>query len=157
MHRLVFETSCRVQLGTSEKKWSYRDSVRACFLCPHVPCSRKIASVLPGDSLAGSVFVGGFLNFFGLYSNLLIVRVLLSWFPAVQNQPILRPLFTVCDPYLNLFRSIIPPVFGIDFSPILAFTALQFFSTATTALGAEERTKTTWKAKRRATQGAFLR
>ena len=31
---------------------------------------------------------------------------------------------TICDPYLNLFRGIIPPVGGIDFSPILAFVVL---------------------------------
>ncbi|GJQ12831.1 hypothetical protein GpartN1_g4622.t1 [Galdieria partita] len=140
MNRLVFETSC--QLGRLERNWSYRGSTIGCFVCPHGPCSRKLlANVLPGDSMAGGVVVGGFLNFFSLYSNLLIVRVLLSWFPAAQNQPILRPLFTLCDPYLNLFRSVVPPVFGIDFSPILAFTALQFFSTATIALGAEDRRK----------------
>ena len=32
---------------------------------------------------------------------------------------------TLCDPYLNLFRGIIPPLNGtIDLSPILAFIAL---------------------------------
>ena len=32
---------------------------------------------------------------------------------------------TLCDPYLNLFRGIIPPLGGtIDLSPILAFIAL---------------------------------
>ncbi|EME28575.1 YlmG homolog protein 2, chloroplastic [Galdieria sulphuraria] len=157
MSRLVFETSCQVQLGKLEKNWSYRGSAIGCFICPHVPCFRKLllASVLPGDSIVGGVFVGGFLNFFSLYSNLLIVRVLLSWFPAAQNQPILRPLFTLCDPYLNLFRSVVPPVFGIDFSPILAFTALQFFSTATIALGAEDRVKSTCKSKS-TKKGRFL-
>eukprot|EP00871_Galdieria_phlegrea_P000714 jgi/Galph1/1643/GphlegSOOS_G328.1 len=118
------------------------------FICPITACvsyGSRLATVVPGDSVlgfkAGSVFVGGFLNFFSLYSNLLIVRVLLSWFPAAQNQPLLRPLYTVCDPYLNLFRSVIPPVFGVDFSPIVAFTALQFFSTATVALGAEKQSR----------------
>lgn len=32
---------------------------------------------------------------------------------------------TLCDPYLNLFRGIIPPLGGtLDFSPILAFVLL---------------------------------
>ena len=32
---------------------------------------------------------------------------------------------TLCDPYLNLFRGIIPPIGGtLDLSPILAFVAL---------------------------------
>ena len=36
---------------------------------------------------------------------------------------------TLCDPYLNLFRGIIPPLNGtIDLSPILAFIALDVSS-----------------------------
>ena len=32
---------------------------------------------------------------------------------------------TLCDPYLNLFRGIIPPIGGtLDLSPILAFVVL---------------------------------
>jgi hypothetical protein len=35
------------------------------------------------------------------------------------------PCSTLCDPYLNLFRGIIPPLGGtLDFSPILAFVLL---------------------------------
>lgn len=38
---------------------------------------------------------------------------------------------TLCDPYLNLFRGIIPPLGGtLDFSPILAFVLLSVSSTA---------------------------
>jgi len=40
-------------------------------------------------------------------------------------QVILGPLSTITDPYLNLFRGIIPPLGGtIDLSPILAFVVL---------------------------------
>lgn len=40
-------------------------------------------------------------------------------------QAIVGPLATICDPYLNLFRGIIPPLGGtIDLSPILAFVVL---------------------------------
>ena len=32
---------------------------------------------------------------------------------------------TLCDPYLNLFRGLIPPIGGtLDLSPILAFVVL---------------------------------
>lgn len=31
---------------------------------------------------------------------------------------------TLCDPYLNLFRGLLPPLGNIDFSPILAFILL---------------------------------
>ena len=36
---------------------------------------------------------------------------------------------TLCDPYLNLFRGIIPPIGGtLDLSPILAFIVLDVSS-----------------------------
>eukprot|EP00879_Flechtneria_rotunda_P029283 GHRR01031621.1.p1 GENE.GHRR01031621.1~~GHRR01031621.1.p1 ORF type:complete len:104 (+),score=8.08 GHRR01031621.1:281-592(+) len=60
----------------------------------------------------------------GLYNTALVVRLVLTWFP---NPPsfIIGPLSTLCDPYLNLFRGIIPPLGGtLDFSPILAFVLL---------------------------------
>ncbi|MEA5582554.1 YggT family protein [Nodularia harveyana UHCC-0300] len=64
-------------------------------------------------------------TFVTFYSYLLIARVLLTWFPQIDwsNQPF-AALGQITDPYLNLFRSIIPPLGGMDFSPILAFLAL---------------------------------
>lgn len=64
-------------------------------------------------------------TFVTFYSYLLIIRVLLTWFPTINwyNQPF-AALSQITDPYLNLFRSIIPPLGGMDFSPILAFVAL---------------------------------
>jgi len=48
------------------------------------------------------------------------------------------PLATLCDPYLNLFRGIIPPIGGtIDLSPILAFTVLNVFTNTAAALPCE--------------------
>ncbi|WP_066381196.1 MULTISPECIES: YggT family protein [unclassified Anabaena] len=63
--------------------------------------------------------------FISIYNTLLIIRVLLTWFPNIDwyNQPF-AALSQITDPYLNLFRSIIPPLGGMDFSPILAFIAL---------------------------------
>lgn len=44
---------------------------------------------------------------------------------------------TVVDPYLNLFRGLLPPLGQIDLSPILAFVVLDLFSNAAAALPAE--------------------
>ena len=68
-------------------------------------------------------------KFVFIYSCLLIIRVLLTWFPSVNwyNQ-LFAALSQISDPYLNLFRSIIPPLGGMDFSPILAFVALNIVS-----------------------------
>tara|TARA_Y100001968_G_C18890088_1_gene495703 strand:- start:21 stop:323 length:303 start_codon:yes stop_codon:yes gene_type:complete len=62
-----------------------------------------------------------------IYSYLLIIRVLLTWFPNLDwSNPILANLSAITDPYLNIFRGIIPPIGGIDISPILAFLLLNF-------------------------------
>jgi len=64
-------------------------------------------------------------TFIEFYSYLLIIRVLLTWFGNIDwsRQPF-AALSQISDPYLNLFRSIIPPFSGIDFSPMLAFLVL---------------------------------
>jgi YggT family protein len=65
-------------------------------------------------------------TFVQIYLLLMIVRVLLSWFPNINwYDPPFSILSQLTDPYLNLFRSIIPPLGGIDFSPIIAFIVLQ--------------------------------
>ncbi|KRH95458.1 YggT family protein [Cylindrospermopsis raciborskii CHAB3438] len=68
-------------------------------------------------------------SFVEIYSYVLIVRVLLTWFPQINwyNQPF-AALSQVSDPYLNLFRNIIPSLGGIDISPILAFLVLNIVS-----------------------------
>ena len=60
-----------------------------------------------------------------IYSLVLIVRVLLSWFPNLDwSNPALSTVSSITDPYLNAFRGIIPPIGGLDLSAILAFLAL---------------------------------
>ena len=65
-------------------------------------------------------------NFINLYLILIIIRILLSWFQTVDwAYRIISFLAPITDPYLNLFRSFIPPLGGIDLSPILAILVLQ--------------------------------
>ncbi|MDC0834326.1 Cell division protein YlmG/Ycf19 (putative) YggT family [Geitlerinema sp. FC II] len=65
-------------------------------------------------------------TFLNIYFALLIIRILLSWFPNVNwYDPPFSILSQLTDPYLNLFRSIIPPLGGLDFSPIIAILLLQ--------------------------------
>nr|ACJ84760.1 unknown [Medicago truncatula] len=96
----------------------------------------NFAAVLPGDSVAGLVVANGLNNFLSLYNTLLVARLVLTWFP---NAPpaIVAPLSTVCDPYLNVFRGLIPPLGGLDLSPILAFLVLNAFTSTAAALPAE--------------------
>ena len=61
------------------------------------------------------------------YCALLVIRVYLTWFPNfnMYEQPLLT-LGKLTNPYLRIFRGIIPVIFGIDISPILAFVFMQF-------------------------------
>lgn len=74
-------------------------------------------------------------TFFQIYFVLILIRVLLSWFPNIDwySAPF-SFLSQLTDPYLNLFRSIIPPLGGIDFSPMLAIFVLQFAAQAVLSL-----------------------
>jgi YggT family protein len=65
-------------------------------------------------------------NFLNIYLLLIFIRILLTWFPTVNwmNQ-IASFLSPITDPYLNIFRSFIPPIGGLDLSPILAIIVLQ--------------------------------
>jgi YggT family protein len=65
-------------------------------------------------------------TFLQIYFYLLIIRVLLTWFPSVDwFNPPFSILAQLTDPYLNVFRSFIPPLGGIDISPMLAIILLQ--------------------------------
>ncbi|KAJ0744828.1 hypothetical protein HanPI659440_Chr10g0392061 [Helianthus annuus] len=99
--------------------------------------NHDFAAIIPGDSVAGLVVSNGVLNFLNIYNTLLVVRLVLTWFP---NSPpaIVNPLSTLCDPYLNIFRGVIPPLGGtLDLSPILAFLVLNALTSTASALPAE--------------------
>jgi YggT family protein len=79
----------------------------------------------------------GFGNFIAIYNSVITARILLSWFPQAQGIGILQPIYQITDPYLNLFRGIIPPVFGLDLSPILAFVTLDLLGKSAVGVAAE--------------------
>jgi YggT family protein len=93
--------------------------------------------MIPGDSAVETVITSGLFSTLNIYNTLLIGRLILTWFPNPPRQ-LAYPLATLCDPYLNLFRGIIPPIGGtIDLSPILAFTVLNVFTNTAAALPCE--------------------
>lgn len=65
----------------------------------------------------------------GIYTVILLVRVLLTWFPNLDwSNPVLSTLSSITDPYLNVFRGFIPPVGGLDLSAIVAFIVLNLLT-----------------------------
>ena len=63
------------------------------------------------------------------YSMVLFVYVIMSWLPTDRGilGDIYLVLGKVCEPYLGLFRKLIPPIGGmVDVTPIIALLVLQF-------------------------------
>ena len=61
------------------------------------------------------------------YSLIIFIYCILSWFPFESVLKVKNVLGKIVDPYLNLFRKLIPPIGGtIDISPILAIVVLEF-------------------------------
>lgn len=60
-----------------------------------------------------------------IYSFALIIYIFMSWFPGARESSVGLLLTKICEPYLEVFRRIIPPLGMIDFSPIVAIIVLQ--------------------------------
>ncbi len=70
-----------------------------------------------------------------LYGLLIIVYVLMSWVPVKGAlYDVYRVLGSVVEPYLKLFRRIVPPIGMVDISPIVALIALQLVGRALVSL-----------------------
>ncbi|MGE5233618.1 MAG: YggT family protein [Acidobacteriota bacterium] len=68
---------------------------------------------------------------FLVYIILILIRVLMSWVPRMPYNPALRAVLDfvsqTTDPYLNLFRRILPPIGGrvaLDLSPMVGIVVL---------------------------------
>ena len=65
------------------------------------------------------------------YVGLIIIYILMSWLPSMPGivGDLYQVLGRLCDPFLDLFMRIIPPIGGsgmaIDFSPVVAVLVLQ--------------------------------
>jgi YggT family protein len=59
-----------------------------------------------------------------IYSYMLLAWVIFSWFPQVTSSKFYRYLDQLIYPYAKIFRGIIPPIGGFDFSVIVAFLVL---------------------------------
>jgi YggT family protein len=68
-----------------------------------------------------------------IYSYLLLARVLLSWFMA-PHHPVFHFFWSITEPILAPIRKILPAMGGWDFSPIVAFLAIDIISRFLTSI-----------------------
>ena len=69
------------------------------------------------------------------YTVILILRILLSWAtmfwsPPPSFDPAVRVIYDLTEPVMGLFRRYIPPIGGLDLSPIVIFLILGFIRSA---------------------------
>lgn len=79
-------------------------------------------------SLAVARIIEQVVNFYVL---LIFIYVIMSWFPVRgMLYDVQSVLATLVEPYLGVFRRLIPAFGGIDFSPMAAILVLQFVKVA---------------------------
>ncbi len=65
------------------------------------------------------------------YEYCILAYVLMSWFrPSGILYDIYKILGQICEPYVGIFRRIMPATGGIDFSPVVAMLVLQLLNWA---------------------------
>ena len=60
------------------------------------------------------------------YFVLIIARVIISWVASHSSHPLILLVYQLTEPVLQPFSKLIPPVGGIDLSPLFALIALRF-------------------------------
>jgi YggT family protein len=66
-----------------------------------------------------------FARLIDLYSLIVLVAVILSWTQMDRRNPLAAVVYGLTEPLLAPIRSVLPPMGGLDFSPMLLLFALQ--------------------------------
>jgi YggT family protein len=66
-----------------------------------------------------------FANLIDLYSLVVLVAVILSWVPLDRRNPLVTITHALTEPLLAPIRGILPPMGGLDLSPMVLLFALQ--------------------------------
>jgi YggT family protein len=71
-------------------------------------------------------FVQQFLNLLFLALEItILIRILMTWIPNLNpDNPIVQIIRSITDPILEPARRLIPPIGGLDFSPIVVLLLL---------------------------------
>ncbi|HKL77137.1 MAG TPA: YggT family protein [Gammaproteobacteria bacterium] len=57
---------------------------------------------------------------------IILIRVLMSWVSPDPYNPLVRTLYQLTDPILRPAQRLIPPMGGLDLSPIVVLLGIQF-------------------------------
>ncbi|UTR10396.1 YggT family protein [Evansella sp. LMS18] len=65
---------------------------------------------------------------FTIYYFMMFVYIISSWIPAMRESKFVQMIAQLVEPYLNIFRKIIPPLGMIDISPLIGIILFRFIS-----------------------------
>lgn len=60
------------------------------------------------------------------YFILIIARVIVSWVAAHSRHPLIPLLYQLTEPVLKPLQKLLPPIGGVDLSPLFALIAIRF-------------------------------
>ena len=60
-----------------------------------------------------------------LYSLVVLMAVIISWIRVDRRQPLAAIVYRLTEPVLAPIRGVLPPVAGLDFSPMVLLLALR--------------------------------
>lgn len=64
---------------------------------------------------------------FNIYFYAILISAVMSWVPMPHGyNPAVKMLYELTEPLLSLFRRLLPPMGGIDLSPLMVLVGLQF-------------------------------
>ena len=61
-----------------------------------------------------------------MYFVLIIARVIISWIASQSHHPLIPLIYQLTEPVLRPISRLVPPLGGIDLSPLIALIALRF-------------------------------
>jgi YggT family protein len=70
--------------------------------------------------------MGLIITLIDLYSIVILADVIMSWIPVDRRNPIAAALRSLTEPLLAPIRRALPPMAGLDLSPMVLLIALQF-------------------------------
>ena len=71
------------------------------------------------------MLITGAVGLLNAYQLMIFVYIILKWFPEFRNNKISEILSSLVEPFLSIFRNVIPPIAGLDLSVMVAMILLQ--------------------------------
>jgi YggT family protein len=60
-----------------------------------------------------------------LYSLVVLAAVVMSWVRADRRHPLVQVVYNLTEPVMAPIRRVLPPIGGLDFSPMILLVALR--------------------------------